>query len=36
LGLPQLSWFTVTICIIWIILIMVLRQDYQLICEQSV
>ena len=36
LGLPQLSWFTVTICIIWIILIMVLRQDYRLICEQSV
>jgi len=35
-SLPQLSWFTVGICIIWIIFIMVLRQDYQLICEQSV
>jgi AAA family ATP:ADP antiporter len=35
-GLPQLSWFTVGICIIWIILIMMLRHDYQLVCEQSV
>jgi len=35
-SLPQLSWFTVSICIIWIILIMVLRHDYQLVCEQSV
>jgi AAA family ATP:ADP antiporter len=35
-SLPQLSWFTVSICIIWIIFIMVLRHDYQLICEQSV
>jgi len=35
-SLPQLSWFTVSICIIWIILISVLRHDYQLICEQSV
>jgi AAA family ATP:ADP antiporter len=35
-SLPQLSWFTVTICIIWIVLIMVLRHDYQLICEQTV
>jgi AAA family ATP:ADP antiporter len=35
-SLPQLSWFTVSICVIWIILIMVLRHDYQLVCEQSV
>jgi AAA family ATP:ADP antiporter len=34
-SLPQLSWFTVSICVIWIILIMVLRHDYQLACEQS-
>ena len=34
-SLPQLSWFTVSICIIWIILIMVLRHDYQQVCEQS-
>lgn len=35
-SLPQLSWFTISICIIWIISIMVLRNDYQVICEQSV
>jgi AAA family ATP:ADP antiporter len=35
-SLPQLSWFTVSICVIWIIFIMVLRHDYQLVCEQSV
>ena len=35
-SLPQLSWFTVSICVIWIIVIMVLRHDYQLVCEQSV
>jgi len=34
-SLPQLSWFTVSICIIWIILIMVLRHDYQQVCEQA-
>lgn len=34
-SLPQLSWFTISICMIWIILIMVLRHDYQLVCEQS-
>ena len=34
-SLPQLSWFTVSICVIWIILIMVLRHDYQQVCEQS-
>ena len=35
-SLPQLSWFTVSICVIWIIFIMVLRHQYQLVCEQSV
>ena len=35
-SLPQLSWFAVGICIIWIIFIMVLRHDYQLISEPSV
>jgi ATP:ADP antiporter, AAA family len=35
-SVPQLSWFTVSICVIWIILIMVLRHDYRLICEPSV
>jgi AAA family ATP:ADP antiporter len=35
-SLPQLSWFTVSISVIWIILIMMLRHDYQLVCEQSV
>jgi AAA family ATP:ADP antiporter len=34
-SLPQLSWFTFSICVIWIIFIMVLRHQYQLICEQS-
>ena len=35
-SLPQLSWFTISISVIWIILIMMLRHDYQLVCEQSV
>ena len=35
-SLPQLSWFTVGICVIWIMIIMMLRHDYQLVCEQSV
>ena len=34
-SVPQLSWFTVSICGIWIGLIMVLRHDYRLVCEQS-
>jgi AAA family ATP:ADP antiporter len=32
-SVPQLSWFTVTICAIWIGFIFVLRQDYQLVCQ---
>ena len=34
-SVPQLSWFTIAICGIWITLVMVLRHDYQLVCEQS-
>ncbi len=35
-SLPQLSWFTVSMCVIWIALVVVLRHDYQLVCRQSV
>ncbi len=35
-SVPQLSWFTISICCIWVVLIMVLRHEYQLVCEQSV
>jgi AAA family ATP:ADP antiporter len=35
-SVPQLSWFTVTICAIWMGFILVLRQEYQLVCESSV
>ena len=34
-SVPQLSWFTVSICAIWIAFIFVLRQDYQVICQSS-
>jgi AAA family ATP:ADP antiporter len=34
-SVPQLSWFTVSICAIWIGFIFVLRQDYQLVCEKA-
>jgi hypothetical protein len=33
--LPQLSWFTISICAIWIAIIFVLRLDYQVACESS-
>jgi hypothetical protein len=36
LSVPQLSWFTVSICVIWIILVYVVRQDYHLVCRVSV
>lgn len=32
-SVPQLSWFTVSICVIWIILIYLVRQDYHLVCQ---
>jgi AAA family ATP:ADP antiporter len=35
IGIAQLSWINVTICGVWIALIMVLRQEYNLICEKS-
>ena len=34
-SVPQLSWFTVSICAIWIATIFVLRLDYQVVCESS-
>ncbi len=34
-SVPQLSWFTVSICAIWIAFILVLRQDYQLVCQSA-
>ena len=34
-SVPQLSWFSVGICAIWIAIIFVLRQDYQLVCQSS-
>ena len=35
ISVPQLSWFTVSICAVWIALVFVLRQDYQLVCEKA-
>jgi AAA family ATP:ADP antiporter len=35
ISVSQLSWFTVSICAIWIALILVLRHDYQLVCEKA-
>jgi AAA family ATP:ADP antiporter len=32
-SVPQLSWFTVSICAIWIAFILMLRRDYQLVCQ---
>ncbi len=34
-SVPQLSWFTVSICAIWIAIILVLRHDYQLVCQSA-
>jgi AAA family ATP:ADP antiporter len=34
-SVPQLSWFTISICAIWIAIIFVLRLDYQMVCESS-
>jgi AAA family ATP:ADP antiporter len=34
-NVPQLSWFTISICAIWIAIIFVLRLDYQMVCESS-
>jgi AAA family ATP:ADP antiporter len=34
-SVPQLSWFTVSICVIWMILVYLVRQDYHLVCQVS-
>ena len=34
-SVPQLSWFTISICALWIAIIFVLRLDYQVVCEAS-
>ncbi len=34
-SVPQLSWFTVSICVIWMILVYLVRQDYHLVCLSS-
>jgi AAA family ATP:ADP antiporter len=35
LSVAQLSWFTISICAIWIGLILVLRLEYRLVCQNS-
>ena len=35
LAFNQLSWFSVSMCAVWIGLIMVLRFEYHLVCQQS-
>jgi len=35
ISVPQLSWFSVSICVIWIILVYLVRQDYHLVCQSS-
>jgi len=34
-SVPQLSWFSISICAIWVILICVVRRDYHLVCQSS-
>jgi AAA family ATP:ADP antiporter len=34
-SVPQLSWFTISICAIWVAIIFVLRIDYQVACEAA-
>ena len=34
-SVPQLSWFIISICAIWIAIVFVLRLDYQVVCESS-
>jgi AAA family ATP:ADP antiporter len=34
-SVPQLSWFTISICAVWIAIIFVLRLDYQVACEAA-
>jgi AAA family ATP:ADP antiporter len=28
IGVPQLSWFTVAICLVWVLLVLAIRRDY--------
>ena len=35
LSVPQLSWFVISICAIWVGLIMVLRLEYRMVCRKS-
>jgi AAA family ATP:ADP antiporter len=35
ISVPQLSWFSVGICAIWMILVYLVRQDYHLVCQSS-
>ncbi len=35
IGVAQLSWITIVICGVWVALIMILRHQYQLVCEKA-
>jgi AAA family ATP:ADP antiporter len=35
ISVPQLSWFSVSICVIWMILVYLVRQDYHLVCQSA-
>jgi hypothetical protein len=35
INVSQLSWFTLSICVLWISLIMILRSDYRLVAQRS-
>jgi AAA family ATP:ADP antiporter len=35
ISVPQLSWFSVSICAIWMILVYLVRQDYHLVCQKA-
>jgi len=35
ISVPQLSWFSVSICFIWMILVYLVRQDYHLVCQKA-
>jgi AAA family ATP:ADP antiporter len=35
ISVAQLSWFTFSICVLWIALIFVLRHEYRLVCQEN-
>ena len=35
ISVVQLSWFTISICVLWVALIMVLRHEYHMVCEEN-